>query len=88
MVLKISKWLGAICSIIAAGWFLFLHFDSSADTEQRSKDTAEIVEELKEIHLKQQSADEAKKAQLTEWCLSGKVKDQSECAKVGIKLNE
>jgi hypothetical protein len=87
-ILKISSVVGAIVTLCAAGYFMFAHYASSQETTKRSKSTKEIVIELKEIHLKQDTADEARVRLLTELCLSGKIKDRDDCAKVGVKIDE
>jgi hypothetical protein len=87
-ITKIASIVGAVVTISAAGYFIFAHYASSQETTKRSKSTEEIVIELKEIHLKQDTADEAREKLLLELCLSGKIEDQDECAKVGVKIDE
>ena len=80
---KIGKTL-TIPAIIAAAWYQFGHYDASADTETRSLQTAEIVENLQAIQVKQATAAEAEASKVKELCLRGLLKDVAECAKVGV----
>ena len=87
-LLKISSYVGAVVTICAAGYFMFVHFASSQETAERSKSTAEIVGELQAIRIQQATAEEAEKKTITELCLSHKLKDPVICAKVGVEVDE
>ena len=87
-VLKTAKYIGAAITLLGASWFMFGHFDSSADTENRSKENAKVVKELQEIKIRQDTAEQARDKLTKEYCLSNKLEDIEECAKVGVDARE
>ena len=84
--MKISKLLGAGVTIIGVGFFMFTHFASSAETAATAEVNKAYIEQLRDIHINQDTADEATRALTLEMCLNGKLIDKNDCAKVGVKV--
>jgi uncharacterized membrane protein len=88
MIIKIAKWAGAIVSIVVVVAFGLNHISSSQETEDKANINEAYIEQLRDIHISQDTADEAKASLTKELCLNEKLKDKDECAKVGVKVNE
>ncbi len=87
-VMKLSKLVGALVTVIGVGWFMFAHFASSQETERTAETNKAYIEQLRDIHINQDTADEATSALTLELCLNGKLTDRNDCAKVGVKVKE
>ena len=85
---KAAKNVGYATTIVVAGWVVYAHFASSEETTTRSINTEKVVKELQAIHIKQNTAEEAKTLQTREYCLACLIKDKLECAKVGVEACE
>lgn len=82
-LLRYAKYVAAVTIVVTGGGFFYSHFASSQETEDRSRSTERIVNELQEIKLKQASADE----QMRNMCEACVVTDKMECAKLGVNVS-
>ena len=87
-LLSTGKYVGALVTLLGTAWFMFGHFDSSAETEERSKETEKKVAELVEIRINQDTAETARLNLMKELCLAGTVTKVRECSKVGVDVRE
>lgn len=86
--MKVSKLVGAGVTIIGVGFFMFTHFASSEETAKKAATNEAYIEQLREIHISQDTAFEATRALTLELCLNGKLTDRNDCAKVGVKVEK
>ena len=88
MILKIAKWAGAVVSIVIVVGFGLDHYASSQETEVKAATNEKYIDQLRDIHIAQDTAEQAEEKMLKELCLNEKLKDKDECAKVGVRVSE
>ncbi len=84
MIYKIARAAGAVTAIVVVGYVFFDTYSAA----QEAKSTKEIVDQLQEIHIKENTAEQAEIELTRKLCIAKKLKDIDDCAEVGIEIDE